>query len=173
MSRGAVTRDATSRGAATLAVLALIASLLQLGAVPALFLGSIAAPLLPVALIAAWTMARGERELWPALLVVAAVLGVASSERVGWFLLALLPAAGLSAVIAATLVSRRLALAPAAAALGALAYLAVLATAGGGLDRLPAMSGSIAAAGAWTALVAAVFALVLWPLQPRPGGLFE
>ena len=162
-----------SRGTATLAVLALIASLLQLGAVPALFLGGIAAPLLPVALIAAWTVARGERELWPALLIVAAVLGVASSERVGWFLLALLPAVGLSAVLADTLVGRRLALAPAAAAFGALGYLTVLATAGGGLASLPAMSGAIAAASAWTALAAAFFALALWPLQPRPRGLFE
>ena len=96
--RGAATRSTTLRGAATLALLALAASLLQLGAVPALFLGGVAAPLLPVALIAAWTMARGERELWPALLVVAAVMGVASSERIGWFLLALLPAALLAAL---------------------------------------------------------------------------
>lgn len=162
-----------TRSGAVLAVLSLLTALLQLGAMPTLFLGGVAAPLLPVALIAAWATARGEREAWAAVLIASIVLGVASQERVGWFLLALLPAAGLSAVIAATLVSRRLALAPAAAALGALAYLAVLATAGGGLDRLPAMSGSIAAAGAWTALVAAVFALVLWPLQPRPGGLFE
>lgn len=173
MTRGAIGRGATSRGAATLAALALIASLLQLGAIPVLFLGGLAAPLLPVALIVAWTMARGERELWPALLIVAAVLGVASSERIGWFLLALLPAAGLSAVVAATVSGRRLAFAPATAALGALAYLAVLAVAGGGLARLPALSGSIAAAGAWTALAAALFALVLWPLQPRPRGLFE
>jgi len=163
-----------SRSVVVLATLSLLTALLQLGAVPALFLGGIAAPLLPVALIAAWATARGEREAWAALLIASMVLGVASQERVGWFLLALLPTAALSIFAVRSTAARRIASAPIVAAGGALLYLAVLALASGRLAALGEQLTAGIAAAAWTALVAALFALVLWPLQPRTSrGLFE
>nr|HRC62231.1 hypothetical protein [Dehalococcoidia bacterium] len=70
-----------------LAALALLASLLQVGALPALFFNASAAPLLPVALLAAWGALRGPEEIWPALLVAPLPLALLSEQRLGWFLL--------------------------------------------------------------------------------------
>lgn len=158
-------------GTGVLAVIALAASLLQLGAVPAFFLDGVAAPLLPVAVIAAWATLRGEGDAWPALLIAAIVLGVASQLRVGWFLLALLPTSALCAIVVRQ-AGGRLALAPLAAAVGAVAYLAVLALAAGRPATMLQPWEVLLAAG-WTALVATLVALVLRPFHPRPQGLFE
>ena len=168
-----------TRSGAVLAVLSLLTALLQLGAMPTLFLGGVAAPLLPVALIAEWATARGEREAWAAVLIASIVLGVASQERVGWFLLALLPTAALSTLAlgifaARSTAARRLASAPVVAAGGTLLYLAVLALASGRVAALGQQLSAGIAAAAWTALVASLIALVLWPLQLRTSrGLFE
>ncbi|MEE8336611.1 MAG: hypothetical protein V3R95_00985 [Dehalococcoidia bacterium] len=158
--------------AAVLAMLALAASLLQLGAIPAFFLDGIAAPLLPVALIAAWAMLRGDGDAWPALLVAAVVLGVASQMRVGWFLLALLPTAAFSAAVVRRVATRRLAFVPATAAAGALAYLAVLALAAGSPAAVMVPREMFLAV-AWTAAAAAIAGIALWLFHPRPHGLFE
>lgn len=155
-----------------LVVLALAASLLQLGAIPAFFLDGVAAPLLPVALIAAWATLRGDGDAWPALLIAAVVLGVASQLRVGWFLLALLPTAVLSAAAVRQVASRRLVFVPVTAAAGAIAYLAVLALAAGSPAAV-LLPREMFFAAAWTATAAVVVGLALWPFHPRPRGLFE
>ncbi|MEZ4554140.1 MAG: hypothetical protein AB7L91_09750 [Dehalococcoidia bacterium] len=157
------------------AALALVASLLQVGALPALFFDPSAAPLLPVALLAAWGALRGPGELWPALLVAPLPLALLSEERLGWFLLALLPTAGL-------LVRRRpdpdslaqFARAPLVAALGALGYLALLWLAAGDIRGLPSALATLFGAALLTAIASTLFAALLWPLRTRRApGLFR
>lgn len=158
-----------------LAALALLASLLQAGALPALFFDPSAAPLLPVALLAAWGALRGPDELWPALLVAPLPLALLSEERLGWFLLALLPTA-------AMLVHRRpqpdtpgqFARAPLVAAPGAFAYLGLLWLAAGDVRGLPGALATLLGAAFLTAAAAALFAALLWPLRARRApGLFR
>lgn len=158
-----------------LAGLAFLASLLQAGALPALFFDPSGAPLLPVALVAAWGALRGPEEVWPALLVAPLPLALLSEERLGWFVLALLPTAAL-------LVHRRpapgtpgqFARAPLVAALGALAYLALLWLGAGDVRGLPGATATILGTALLTAAVAAVFAALLWPLRTRRApGLFR
>jgi hypothetical protein len=157
-------------------VMAAVAALLQLAAVPSLFADGAVAPLLPVALISAWAAARDGNETWPVLLVVPVALGVVSEERVGWFMLALLPSAALASFMRQTDgVSgvRRFVRAPLAAAAGAVLYLSLLTLAAGRPAALADAAGSYALAALWTAAAAALLAAALWPLQPRPRGLFE
>ena len=155
------------------ALLGAAAALLQLGLVPLLFPGPAAAPVLPVALVAAW-LARGDAaDLAPGLLLMAAALGVASEERVGWLLVAMLPTGAL--VLALEL--RRDVPRPLRAALagcgGALLY-GILVSLAAGAAPLPSHDAEAVAAGAiWTALVAIALAAVLRPLQPRAPRLFE
>jgi hypothetical protein len=179
--------------AAAAATLAAALVVLQLSLLPALFpAGAIgaAAPLLPVALVAAWAAAREPIEVAPALVVAAGALGAVSTERVGWFLLALLPTVAVA--VAARELPRRaswgrgrrtlerpagreaaltdVALrAAVAAAVGAAAYLALLALASGRPALLPALGVSIAGATVWSAALATVLALLL---RPRRRGLF-
>lgn len=158
-----------------LLLVALAASLVQVGVVPAFVFTSAAAPLLPVALLAAWGAVRGTDDLWLALLAVAGILGVLSEERVGWYLLALLPTAVLLLVAQQPGEPKfhRIAHAPITAALGAWAYLALLFLASGRLEALPDTGIEALTAAGTTALLATVFALALWPLRGRPRGLFE
>ena len=192
-------RSAPRTSAVATAVAAALAAtlvILQLSLVPALFpAGAVgaAAPLLPVALVAAWAAARNPVEIAPALVVAAAALGAVSTERVGWFLLALLPTAALAVTARAlpprapwgrgrpaleTRAAREGSLievvlrAAVAAALGAAAYLALLALAAGRPTLLPALGASIIGAAAWSAALAAALALLLRPLRPRRRGLF-
>lgn len=158
-----------------LAALALAASLLQAGALPALFFDPSAAPLLPVALLAAWGALRGPDDLWPALLVAPLPLALLSEERLGWFLLALLPTAALlfrhrpEPDTAAQFVR-----APLVAAAGALSYLALLWLAAGDVRGLPGALATLLGAAVLTALAAALFAALLWPLRARRApGLFR
>ncbi|MGE0227076.1 MAG: hypothetical protein AB7I38_10060 [Dehalococcoidia bacterium] len=155
--------------------LALLASLVQVGALPALFFDPLAAPLLPVALLAAWGALRGPEELWPAFLVAPLPLALLSEERLGWFLLALLPTAGL-------LLRRRpdpdtlaqFARAPLVAALGALGYLALLWLAAGDVRGLPGALTTLVGAALLTAVASSLFAVLLWPLRARRApGLFR
>ncbi len=156
--------------------LAAVAALLQLAAVPSLFVDGAAAPRLPVALISAWAAARDGNETWPVLLVVPLALGVVSEERVGWFMLALLPSAALASLTrqtAGTSGVRRFVRAPLAAAAGAVLYLSLLTLAAGRPATLAETADSYAFAALWTAAAAALLAAALWPLRPRPRGLFE
>ncbi len=153
------------------------AGLLQVGAAPALFTEPRAAPLLPLAVVAGWSAVRGLGEAAPALLGAAVVLGAASEERAGWFLLAMLPAAALIAGAGAAPSApsvRGLLLAPAAAGLGAALYLGLLNLAAGELDALGRDREAVLAAAAWTAALAGALALLAWPLRPRrAAGLFR
>lgn len=155
------------------ALLGAAAALAQLGAVPALFPGAPAAPLLPVALIAAWSAVRDPREAWPALLVASVLLGAASEERVGWYLIALLPALALAMMASLPPGARRAGLAVGGAAAGAVAYLALLTLAAGRASALGSEAGTLAVAALWTAAATALLAAALWPLRPRTAGLFE
>ncbi len=156
---------------AAAATIGVAAALLQLGAIPTLFPGG-AAPLLPVALIAAWAAVREADETWPLLLAVPVTLGVASQERIGWFMIAMIPAAALALAVGRGNRARRLALAPVAAAAGALLYLALLTLASGHAASLPEALASHLAAALWTAVAAAAMVAVLLPLRARERGLF-
>lgn len=161
-----------------LLVLAIGAAILQVGAVPAAFAQPLAAPVLPVALLAGWAAIRRPREAWLAPLGAAAVLGAVSEGRVGLFLLALLPALALATLARlrerrgeGTAV-RRLGLAAAAGAAGTLCYVLFLAVAAGTAaavtSALPALLGGMA----WTGLLAALLAGALWRVRTDSGGLF-
>ncbi|MFA7250314.1 MAG: hypothetical protein WC273_11870, partial [Dehalococcoidia bacterium] len=89
----------------TIGALAVLAAIMQIGAVPAAFAEPLAGPVLPVALLAGWAAVRRPREVWPVPLAAAAVLGVVSEGRVGIFALALLP--GLALVTLVRLRERR------------------------------------------------------------------
>ena len=133
--------------------------------------------------MAGWSAARGLGEAAPALLGAAVVLGAASEERAGWFLLAMLPAAALIAGAGAARPGPSgpalpsawgLLLAPAAAGLGAALYQGLLQLAAGQLGVLGGDREAVLAAAAWTAVLAGVVALLAWPLRPRPApGLFR
>jgi hypothetical protein len=156
---------------AAVATMGVAAGLLQLGAVPALFAGD-AAPLLPVALIAAWAAVREADETWPLLLVVPVSLGVASQERVGWFMIALIPVAALALAAGRGNGAHRVALAPVVAAAGTLLYLTLLTAAAGHAATLRETLASHLAAALWTAAAAAAMIGILHPLRARTRGLF-
>ena len=160
---------------ALLAAFALGASLVQVGALPALFLNAAAAPLLPVALVAAWGTMRDPDEVWPALLLAPLPLGVASEERLGWFLLALLPTAALLFLHRSPPEGlHRLGRAPLAAAFGTLAYLVLLWVAAGEVRALPSATGLILGSAVMTGAIAALLAAALWPVRTRRApGLFR
>ncbi len=159
------------------AAVALVFALAQASAVPLVFLDPIAVPSLPVALIAAWAVAREPREVAPALLLIAVFLGVLSSERVGWFVLALVPAVA-AAVPLEPLLARpegappRALVAGAVAGLGVVAYTALLALAGGVITEVPQAGDALIGAALTTALVAVPIAAVLARTRPRDVGLF-
>ncbi len=159
-------------------LLAVAAALVQIGAVPAAFAQPLAGPVLPVALIAAWTAVRDPREAWATPVAAAIILGSVSEARVGWFLLALLPPAALVALARGweqrgeATAGRRIALAALAGAVGVVTYVVILAAGGGALDALRPEAGAIVRSVSWTALLAAAGAAALWPLRPRGAGLF-
>ena len=166
-----------------LPLLVLLVAPVQAAIATALVRDPLAAPVLPAALIAAWAVTRGGAEdgcveIWPAVLLPAVVLGAASEERVGWFLLALLPAPALAAYGSrrirprATGFSRRVSIAAGVAALAAMGYASILALAAGLLGDLPASNPSLLATGAGSALLAAVAVLAFWPIRRRERSLF-
>jgi hypothetical protein len=157
-----------------LAALAFGAALLQAGAMPALFFDPASTPLLPVALLAAWGAMRSLDDMWPGFFVVPLTLGVVSEERVGWFLLALLPTAALLMRPAPPEALRQLSRAGLVAAAGALAYLVLLFIAAGEVAALLNAVPRLAVAMLGTAAIAATFALLLWPARSRRArGLFD
>ena len=141
--------------------------LVQLGAAPVLFGDPRAAPLIPLAVLAGWSVARGFGEVVPGLLGAALVLGVASDDRAGWFVLAMAPGAALLAVADVVRPLRRLALAPAAASLGAGAYTALLYATSGRFELLSVHSEPAVGLVLWTGALAAGCAVLAWPLRPR------
>lgn len=161
------------------AVLAVAAALVQVASLSLLAQNPTAAPLLPIAVIAGWGVARRAEETWLALLLVPVVFGAASQDRVGLFVIALWPTA-LLALLAHRLdrdpsgrSSRRVAGAALAAALGGACYVALLSTGGGHVALIAADARALAVAIAITAVAGAACAAAVWPWRPRPRGLFE
>src|SRR5690606_17254960 len=110
----------------------------------------LAAPVVPVALVLAWAAVRQPDETWPAILLPAVVLGAASEERVGWFLLALLPAPLIASLAVrgfkrATGFWRRVTTAGVGGGVCAVLYAVTLAVAGGIAGDLGERSGALAA----------------------------
>ena len=166
------------------ALLGVGAALMQLGATPIWIDQPLAAPVLPLAVIAGWGAARGLGEAVPAAFLAAVVLGVASEERAGWFLLAMLPTAALLLPAAALRHWERLLLAPVAATLGVLVFQAMLRFSSG-LGALSAQQqNELFEGAAWSAAAAFALAAILaggaWALRRGPApdptaqrGLFE
>ncbi|MFA7296531.1 MAG: hypothetical protein WC211_05005 [Dehalococcoidia bacterium] len=134
-----------------------------------------ASAVLPLALIACWGVLRGVDEVVLAAPTVALALGVTSEERVGWFLLALIPL-----LIALVLVERgrqrgrSAAVGAAVAGGGSLAYGIVLLLAAGQPRALPAAAPALLAVSSVTALLSALGVLLLWRwrAQTHTRGLF-
>ena len=141
--------------------------LVQLGAAPVLFGDPRAAPLIPLAALAGWSATRGFGGVAAGLLGAALVLGVASEDEAGWFVLAMVPAAALLAAADAVPLRRRLLLAPAAASLGAGAYTALLYATSGRFELLSVHSEPAVGLVLWTGALAAGCAVLAWPLRPR------
>jgi len=164
---------------AVLVMLALVSAPLQAAITTALVRDPLAAPVIPVALVAAWAAVRRAEETWPAILLPAVVLGVASEERVGWFLIALLPAPLIASVAVrrfrpkVTGFWRRTVTAGGAAALAAVLYASTLAVVGGIGGELPERAGALLATSVASGLLAVLVAACCWPLRPRSRGLFE
>ena len=161
-----------------LVLLALAAAIAQIGLVPGAFAEPLAGPVLPVALLAGWTAMRRPKEAWPVPLVAAIVLGAVSEARTGMFVLALLPALGVATVARAGerrgegTAIRRLGLAAAAGAIGALCYVAVLSMAAGTEATLTRALPALLVGATWTALLATVLAGAMWRVRTDSGGLF-
>ncbi|MBT5775630.1 MAG: hypothetical protein HOH95_14780 [Dehalococcoidia bacterium] len=158
-----------------LMLLVTAASFLQIAVLPLLTPDPWAMPLLPVALLAAWSVNRSHDEPWPALLLAAALLGVLSTQRVGWFLVALLPVALLGAALAQTHLDEehgllwRLPATAGVAGLGSLAYLLLLATVGRELGSLAGATPAVIVATFVTSVIAAMLAPLLQPRRQRHG----
>ncbi|MEZ4501209.1 MAG: hypothetical protein R3C39_01085 [Dehalococcoidia bacterium] len=143
----------------------------QLGIVPALFLDRLGAPVLPVAVLAAWSASRRPEAAWIAAVPLALMLASVSEVRAGWFVLALAPTP-----LLATSIHARVPALPAAAlgaAAGASVYVATLALAA---NRLPLLTSAFEATmrGALlTALAGLAVAVLFLPFRPRETGLFR
>jgi hypothetical protein len=144
----------------------------QVSVLPVPVFPATAAPLLPIAVLAAWSATRGVSAAWPAVPVIAITLGIASEQRVAWFLLALLPTVLIAWAVAAsdrrgTRLWRPLH-ATAVAAAGGAAYLCILLVTAGDLRMLPGATSAVIAASAGTGVIAAFCAVALWPLRIGP-----
>jgi len=161
-----------------IAALAALATVAQIGVVPATFVNPLAAPVLPITLIAGWASVRSPREVWPVPLAAAVLLGTVSQARVGWYLVALLPVVALVVLMrgsegrAVPSAPRRLAYASTSAAAGAIAYVIILALTAGDARVLVADASAILTGAAWTGTLAAGLAALLWPLRAQETGLF-
>ncbi|MEX2445886.1 MAG: hypothetical protein WD734_00990 [Dehalococcoidia bacterium] len=160
---------------AVVLLLATVAAVVQVGVLPAAVGHPLAAPVLPAALIAGWGAARPPREVWPAPVIAAVVLGSVSELRVAAVLLALLPAACLAVAFRTprrqgSRLLRPLLLALGGGAAGAICYVALLAVTTGEAWVLAAEVSAIAGAALWTAVIAMTLAALVWPFgRPRTG----
>lgn len=155
------------------ALLAGLATVVQIAIVPSFAPWAAPAAVLPVALIAAWGVLRGAGEVLPALPAVAIPLGVTSEERIGWFVIAALPL--LVALLYVTPREQRvrsMALAACVAGGGSVAFGLVLLIAGGRLRALPTEAAPILAAGCAAAVIAGIGVLLLWRWRAHAHGLF-
>jgi len=158
-----------------LLLLVAAASFTQISVLPLLFLDPWGSPLLPVAVLSAWSINRSPDEVWLALLPAALLPGIVSTQRVGWFLVALLSVALAGATLAQSRPNEehsllwRLPASAAVAAIGALGYLLVLATVGRELAAALDAAPSIAAATLGTSALAALLAPLLQPRKRRQG----
>ncbi len=164
--------------ALALTALAIAAAIVQVSAVPAAFSQPIAAPVLPIALLAGWAAVRQPREVWPVPLAAGIVLGAMSDVRVGMFILALLPALVILTLVRARErrgeghILRYVAFAAASAAAGGISYVVLLSVVSGTTRALPAATPALVSGVLSTGVLAALLAACLWPLRPRSGGLF-
>ncbi len=169
--------------------LAILAAALQIGVLPELEAHPLGVPPVSIALIAGWCAMRTADATWPVLLITPLMAGALSEERTGWFLLALLPAAILGAVLTQPWTAEhargsgshgagpmgllpRLGIAALVASCGTVLYAAVLTLASGRPALLFEASSQVLTAATSTVVFALVIALVLWPLRPRARGLF-
>ncbi len=118
------------------AIVGLLAALVQVAFLPAVVSTGWAAPIVPCAVVAAWTAARRPEGAAVVALAAALVLGAISVERAGWFIVALLPALGTamsleSVAPTARSLGARSVRAVASAGVGAFGYLIALALVGG------------------------------------------
>jgi len=159
----------------TLIALVTVATLLQLAVVPLIFPQPESAPMLPVALLAAWGGSRNVDQVWPAIIPAALLPGILSTERAGWYLLALIPVVLLSSAISGTPAInephwlRRVPMVAAVAALGTLGYVLVMAVVGGQLVSLSSAPAALVSGAIGSALLASLWTLVLSPRRPRQG----
>jgi hypothetical protein len=158
-----------------------LAALLQLGLTASTGggLDARALPVLPLAALAAWAAARGAAEAWAGLLPAPIVLGLASSERVGWFLLALALTPLLASAFRgqgdardAGAALHTVGAAGGGALVGALIYTLLLDAAAGDLPRALAASSALGVGALGTAVIAAGLGVALLPFRPRHRGLF-
>ena len=165
--------------ALTVAALAVAAALVQVGPLSLFTVDAIASPLLPIAVVAGWGVARRADETWLALLLAPVVFGAVSQDRVGVFVIALWPTAAFALLARqsdrdpAGYTPRRLVAAAAAAAAGAACYVTLLAVAGGHVASIATQARTILVAIAITAVAATAVAVAVWPWRPRRRGLFE
>lgn len=159
--------------------LATLAAMLQVSVLSEIATHPFGVPLLPVALVAGWAAMRSADALWPVLLVTPLVQGVLAAERVGWLLIALLPAVILGAVLTQPWSTqrpagpgRRIAIAALIASSGTVLHAAIRSLASGTPALLFESSGAVLTSVAWTVFLAVAFAVSLWPLRPRTRGLF-
>src|SRR5690606_28590713 len=113
----------------------------------------------------------GPAEAWPTLLLAPALLGVLSEERVGWFVLALLPTVAAAVVLlhldrdTVVRAPRRFASAACAGALGAGCHASLLALASGRPALLLDAIEGLAVAICLTAVLSALVAAAVWPTR--------
>ena len=155
-------------------LLTVFAALLQLGIAQNLFQQPLAAPIFPLVIIAGWGAMRGLGEIVPGAALAAIALGVASEERTGWFLFAMLPTVLLILPALALRPSQRMLLAPVAAALGVIAYQGLLYLVNGVAFTAIVESDALLRGTLYSAAASLLLASACWALRPQPpdNGLF-
>ncbi len=144
-----------------------------------IFREPLAAPVLPAILIAAWAAIRRPEETWPAIVLPAIIFGVLSEERVGWFLLALLPTPLIASIAVRrfqpriTGFHRRALTGASVAAASAWLYGLFLLLAADMVGELPHAASNLTASAVLSGLLALIVSACFWPLRPRSRGLFE
>jgi len=162
---------------AAAALVGAVTALLQTAVVPQLVDDPLAAPVLPVVMVAAWGTRRRASEVSIAVIMMGVCLGLLSTARAGWFVLALLPALGLALAAESgeperASLLRRAVLAGLIGGVGAAAYLSVLPLAGGHAEALSEARAAVLLGATWTALLGSGLALVLAPFGRQRDGLF-
>jgi len=153
------------------------AALIQTTVLPQFFLDAWTTPFLPAALVATWATTRQPIETWRITLISALILGVMSSERVGWFLLALLPISLIAVFLHEISAQNRhlttqIGRASATALTGTICYFIILTIVAGKGSLLLAAGPDIAIACLGTMALAIIGVLAVSPFRKKPIGLF-